>query len=365
MKVIFRISRLGFGGAEQVFISLAKELALKYSFDIHFIVDSIIGENSQKVQELGFKLYSLEVKRNLYSIFKLAKLIDEIQPDIIISAYTDTNAACLISGCLAQHKAKIIVTEHASLHEHWRSKSVFKIFILKFYVKKIYRLASKVVCVSNGLANQVKELMGRDSSIKTIYNPVRKIDCIESVEKDKNFINLLAVGRISKPKDYLTVIKAVLKIKEKYRVRLNIVGGVFDRIEFDNIALFIKENDLQSEINFIGYTDYLGKYYKSADVFVMCSAWEGFGNVLVEALSFGLPIVSTDCNFGPREILEDGIHGVLVPVGDFNMLAEAIIKQYIKPAHNRIELIKRSEFFSESEIAKKYYSLINEVIYEK
>ncbi|GHY15925.1 glycosyltransferase [Vibrio cholerae] len=365
MKVMFRISKMGFGGAEQVFISLAKYLTIKHKYEVCFVVDKSQGDNIGEPEKLGCSVISLNVRRNFLSFLPFIKAINTFKPDVIISAYTDTNAVCMMSSLFSQHKAKVILTEHASLYEHWKSKGFFKVLILKFYVKFIYRLASKVVCVSNGLSNQVKELMGYNSDIKTIYNPVRKIECIGFSNKDESVINLLAVGRISKPKDYLTLIKAVAEIKKTHMVNLNIVGGVFDKIEYNNIVLLVNKIGLQNEVNFVGYTEQLGIFYKNADVFVLCSAWEGFGNVLVEALSFGLPIVSTDCNFGPREILENGNYGLLVPVGDFKMLANAIIEQYTNPIHKKSDLINRSESFSEIKIGNEYYDLINEVCYGK
>ena len=94
-------------------------------------------------------------------------------------------------------------------------------------------------------------------------------------------------------------------------------------------------------------------WFRSADLFVLSSQWEGFGNVIVEALECGVPVVSTDCPSGPSEILDNGIYGRLVPVGDAAMLSAAII-QSLDDKYDRELLISRAKYFSVRNVSDQY-----------
>ncbi|BDF95898.1 glycosyltransferase [Pseudoalteromonas sp. KAN5] len=218
MKVVFRISRLGFGGAEQVFLSVAKELKKSYQCEVIFVIDNLHGKNVVTAKNLGFEVVSLHASRTLLSIFKLAKYLRQTKPDLVISAYTDTNAACVLSKLISLTSTKVIVSEHASLKEHWQDKSKLKKRLLNFYVSYIYRYADHVTCVSQGLANQVVALLGNDKNVSTIYNPVRFNGAVAANARcETATLNLLAVGRIVAAKDYSTLINALFYVRKKNR----------------------------------------------------------------------------------------------------------------------------------------------------
>ncbi|KHT46974.1 glycosyltransferase [Vibrio sinaloensis] len=367
MKILFRISKLGFGGAEQVFLSVAKELYSTKRNEIIFVVDNDIGENVNTAKMHGFKVISLEATRTMKSIWPLKRIIEKERPDVIISAYTDTNAACLISSFLSKFKCKVIVSEHASLHEHWAKKSKLKRLILTFYVAYVYRLSDKVICVSNGLKNQVSSLLKARVPIETIYNPVRfkPRNKLTSCKQEHETLQLLAVGRISEPKDYDTLIKSVQLVSQKIPVHLTIVGGVFCNNELEKLKKLVSDLKIENSITFAGFSNDVQHYYSSAHIFVLSSAWEGFGNVIVEAMAFGLPIISTDCNYGPAEILEHGRYGRLVPVSNSTEMAKAIIRESQSPLVDKSQLIMRSTDFSESKIASQYLNTIERTLNEE
>ena len=366
MKIAFRISKLGFGGAEQVFLSLAKQFVSMPYVDFIFVVDSSDGENVKTAKSLGFNIYSLEVKRTLHSIIPMKRFIEREKPDVIISAYTDTNAACLLAGVISRYKSKIIVSEHASLNEHWKSKGKLKRFLLSFYVTYVYRLADSIVCVSNGLKFQVTSLLGSAKKVETIFNPVRFSD-IEPIErqdsnKPDSILKLLAVGRVCEQKNYETLLNAVSVLSRLCLCQLKIVGGIFSQTEYQKLQSKIFELGIEDLVVFAGYSENVSEFYKDADVFVLSSAWEGFGNVIVEAMAFGLPVVSTNCNYGPNEILENGKYGRLVNTYDYEALAKQIYEESIEPLTTRSNLIERSKDFSEVKIFKQYYDLIIRVL---
>ncbi len=357
MNVIFRISSLGFGGAEQVFISIAESLRNEHKIGITFIVDRDNGQSVAAVRAKGFNVISLNVTRTINSIMAFKRILEKLKPDVVLSAYPDTNGAALLSRMISTHKCPIIVSEHASIAKHWAVYPKHWQLRVKLIVKYLYRLSNSIVCVSNGLRNEVQALVGGSTDVVTIYNPVRFKNEVVRV-KDKNQSVILAVGRISIPKDYTTLIRAFSLVQDKKSI-LKIVGGIYDKDEFNKISNLVTELNLTQRIQFVGYTSEPEKYYQVADVFVLSSAWEGFGNVIVEALAFGLPIVSTNCESGPAEILENGKYGRLVPVGDYQALAREIDLILNDNPYESSKQISRAKDFSEQAIGLKYYELIN------
>ncbi|MFZ6750070.1 glycosyltransferase [Undibacterium sp. Ren11W] len=368
MIVAFRISSLGFGGAERVFISVADYLFRTHKVEIHFVVDRVgTGETEEVVRNHGFKLLGLECSRTARSIGPLKNYIDAFRPDVLISAYTDTNMGALISSKLAKHKCLTIVSEHASLDEHWQHASWKRRLLLNNYVALGYRIADHVLTVSKGIAGQITQRMHQPEKVSCIYNPVRfsvKGDSLglanDETLREKKII--LAVGRIAKQKDYSNLLRAFKLVLTRHDALLVIVGGVHEIAEKELLDTYIASAGLASKIEFVGYTDKVETYYRNADVFVLSSAWEGFGNVLVEALAFGLPIVSTDCNYGPAEILSSEKYGMLVPVGDSIAMADAICRTFDSPVRDKDLLRLRSMEFSEDRIGAQYWDLITNLL---
>lgn len=370
MKIAFRISNMGFGGAERVFLSIAEELARAHQAEIQFVVDDIAkGETAEIVSARGFKLVGLDCSRTVTSIIPLKNYLNIEKPTILISAYTDTNMAALLSAKLAKHPCKMIVSEHASLKEHWQYKSWVKRLLLNAFVRFGYRLADHILCVSKGIEQQVIAMGNAPDKVSHIHNPVRfsPASAQKSVEKNQPFdATLLAVGRIAVSKDYLTLLHAFKLVRQEKNCRLVIVGGIFDNAEKSRLDAFIAENNLAPWVEFAGFSEHVQAYFASADVFVLSSAWEGFGNVIVEALAFGLPVVSTDCNHGPAEILQDGKFGQLIPVGDWQAMAKALINAIsTKDIINKERLKARSTDFSEANITKQYWALIQKTVNQK
>jgi len=131
----------------------------------------------------------------------------------------------------------------------------------------------------------------------------------------------LSIGRLTKAKNYSTLIEAFAKVRQQRDVRLAILGNGEERPSLEGL---VRRLGLENDVWLPGFVDPPYPYLARASVFVQSSIWEGFPTVIVEALAFGVPVVSTDCPSGPREILENGRFGELVPVGDVEALADAI-----------------------------------------
>ena len=367
VRIAFRLSSMGFGGAERVFLSVADALSRVHPVEIHFVVDRLgQGETESIARQHGFTLFGLDCARTVRSIIPLRNYIDAQRPDILISAYTDTNMAALLSAKLARHRCPVVVTEHASLDEHWQYASWKRRLALNTYVRFGYRLADHVLGVSRGIAKQVRQRLNRPDMVSCIHNPVRfSVSDDESAGASQatrsTSATILAVGRITRQKDYLTLLRAFKIVSATRDARLVIVGGVHEAAEKTQLDAFISANGLAGKIDFAGYTEHVEAFYRSSDLFVLSSAWEGFGNVLVEALAFGLPVVSTNCRHGPAEILCDGRFGTLVPVGDATALAAAMVSS-LNTQPDREALRRRSRDFTEERVGAQYWGLIEHLM---
>jgi glycosyltransferase involved in cell wall biosynthesis len=367
MLVTFRLAALGFGGTERVFLSVADFLSSTYGWQIDFVVDKIRGHETEQIAlNKGYRVVGLDMPRTWKTILPFARYLKERCPDIVFSAYTETNAAALIANALNRFHTPIIVTEHASLDEHWAEKPWLRKMLLEFMVRYVYKLADRVVCVSRGMAEQLGRRLNHPH-ISYIYNPVRFALRTQSKEEARQSLGvnpdtqmILAVGRICRQKNYLMLLEAIKSLQMTNKFCLYIVGGVYEADEKERIDRFVAENNLVKKVNFVDFTHDVQSYYEAADLLVLSSAWEGFGNVLVEALAYGLPIVSSRCNYGPAEILADGEFGVLVAVNDYVAMGQAIQQVLEQNPFDSMGQIQRAKEFSEQRIGEVYHRLICE-----
>jgi glycosyltransferase involved in cell wall biosynthesis len=131
------------------------------------------------------------------------------------------------------------------------------------------------------------------------------------------------VGRLEQQKDFPTLIHAFAKVRQMQTAKLVILGS--GREEKKLLSL-VNELDLSEDVAMLGFVENPYAYMAKSAIFVLSSAWEGFGNVVAEALAAGAPVVSTNCPSGPAEILDNGKYGELVSVGDSQAMAEAILR---------------------------------------
>ncbi|MBF2026256.1 MAG: glycosyltransferase [Oscillatoriales cyanobacterium C42_A2020_001] len=310
--------------------------------------------------------FGLPVSPTIYfkKLFKLKRYLEETEP-LVLLANGDYVGLANAAKKIARSQTKIIQVVHVSVSHYFGKASSFRTKAKYFLLKHFYRSSDGIVAVSQGVAHDLAKLINiPPDQIQTIYNPIVTSDLLEKAKApiDHPWFApgeppvILGAGRLHPQKDFATLIRAFAKLRQQRPARLLIIGG--EPAQKEILQNLIKELHLEEDVQLFGFTDNPYAFMARADVFALSSRYEGFGNVLVEAMATGTPVVSTDCESGPAEILEQGKYGKLVPVENHEALAEAILTT-INEQIDIEALRKRAQEFTDIESAKQYLQLIN------
>jgi glycosyltransferase involved in cell wall biosynthesis len=359
-KITIITPSLGAGGAEKVALNLAN-----YYSSIGFCVDLVVFMPNGHYQSLvsdKVNLVNLNVSRTLFVFFKLRKYLRNNKNARILSVILDAN---IVVGLAAIGLNLIcLVFRQANTLNHVENLKQPKKIIYKLLMKLTYRRANHIIANSDDTkADLCRYGIVEFSQATVIRNPVlppdyiklkqQKVDDLWLAEPDKKVI--LTVGRLHRQKNFLFLISVFKALYQDNRsARLIIVG---EGKEKERLLIQIRLEGLQEVVKLIPFQSNIYPYYENADVFALTSEWEGFGNVLVEALSVGLPVVSTNCPGGPKTILENGKYGTLVDVGDKQAYISALIKALDSPTKSQ-RTINYALRFSVESVAKDYLKVM-------
>jgi len=292
---------------------------------------------------------------------KLADYLHKEKPCALLSLTVDPNLISIRAKFYAQVPLRLIISERAAIMRFLVWNELTRIPL----IRKDYPKADKIIVISHGLANEMHQVLDIPrEKIVVIYNPIAP----EVFQKMNEPINhpwfeheqppvILAAGRFTKQKDFPNLLRAFAIVRRNRPARLLILGDGEDRPLLEQL---IKDLGISEDVSLPGFTDNPYAFMKRAAVFVLSSIYEGLPNVLLEALACGCPVVATDCPTGPREILDNGLYGRLVPVGDHEALAKAILETLDNPDFpaNREERIQRALEFSLDAAVEKYLQVL-------
>lgn len=288
----------------------------------------------------------------------LATYLRREKPTSLLAGGLYANLAALWARDSARSTTRIVLCEHNPLSRACRNPGRIKL-TTPLLVRRSYPRADAIVACSGGVADDMAEFTGiARERILAVHNPVVTPDLRARAEEPLDhpwFVAdsppvILSVARLAVQKDFPTLLRAFSLVRAKRPARLLILGEGKQRSELEKLA---SELDLGDDLSLPGFTPNPLPYMKRADVFALSSIYEGFGNVLIEALSCGLPVVSTDSPGGPGEILDRGRFGRLVPMSDPQAMAEALLDTLDRPPA-REALTARAEEFSAENIADRY-----------
>ncbi|PSN16424.1 glycosyl transferase [filamentous cyanobacterium CCT1] len=278
------------------------------------------------------RIIDLKQPKLSLSLPGLVQYLHQERPLALLAADHYLNEMALLAGRIPGVSTRIIVAEHNQLSKTSRQGGKFKARIAPLLARVLYPCADGIVAVSQGVARDLAYTASLSPErIQTIYNPVITPDIFASAQEplehpwfqDKEIPVLLGVGKLEGQKDFPNLIRAFAKVRRNRPCRLVILGWGPDRPQLETL---IQDLGLQDDVDMPGYAQNPYAYMARSSVFVLSSAWEGLPTVLIEAMALGVPVVSTDCESGPSEILAGGKYGYLTPVGDSNALANSILE---------------------------------------
>lgn len=350
--VVLHIPSLKAGGAERVAIEIGRYLAdngyataffihhADISFELPPNVDLILSKRRGHAQRVA----------------EFHAFLHEVPVHAVLSFLPYANLISLFAMIGLKQRPRLVASEHRSYAgiAEMDVKERIKFALLGW----AYHRSDAIVAVSKGIANELEARLGEaaSSKITVIYNP-----CFVPGEagpfavREPSGCRLLAVGRLVPDKGFDVLIDALARVRRTgVNAVLTIAGEGPER---RNLQAEIDHLGLSESVSMPGFSRDMAPYYRQTNLFVCASRTEGFGNVIVEAMSFGLPVVSTACPYGPAEILEDGRFGTLVPVGDAASLADAIVKS-LCATHDPQRQVQRARDFSLDKIGTRYAVLL-------
>jgi glycosyltransferase involved in cell wall biosynthesis len=323
MKICLFTSSLNRGGAERVFVNLANHwVGLGHAVDlVVFSADGALREEvdpAVNVISLGEHVGRLPLR--LAAIVAFSKYLKSAQPDRVFATLTYVTITALWARVLARYRGCVVVRQANSLSNQSHQSMPIRLWNW-FGYHLAYRWADVILVNSKNSENEVaKMLPSLKSKLRLVYNPVIIGDFVP-VKTQKEVPVILSSGRFARQKDFPTLLRAFKIIRERREAHLIILGDGPDRKQ---IEALIRELGIVEHVTLKGYVSDPSVYYKQADVFVLTSLWEGFPNVLVEALAAGTAVVATDGRGGSREIVESILPDNIVEVGNAQQVADRV-----------------------------------------
>jgi glycosyltransferase involved in cell wall biosynthesis len=355
-KLLFYTHGLVDGGGERLWACLASAFKAR-GYPVIFAQDFEASDNRHNL-DADIPLTTLGTN-HIKATRRLAELIAAEQPAVALSGVGGSNTKLLAAIHLAKAPTQAIVTYHG--FQEWRTGLLS--FATYAALPRISMTAARTVAVSEGLREQLVHRWGaRPEKTICLHNPVffpphAAVPTAETLAARDDVV--LSVGRFVREKDFTTLINAFARLKRR-NAKLVILGkGPQQAILEAEIAKL----GLSGRVALPGYSREPWTHYAQAKCFVSSSNSEPFGNVIVEAMAYGLPVVATACD-GPQEILKHGIHGRIVCVGDAMQLAHAIDDTLDEPGDPLLRRA-RAEEFSFTVRVPAYQQLISDVLAEQ
>ena len=284
----------------------------------------------------------------------ISAYLDRERPHALLAMMAPSVVAATMAARAARHRARIVgVLHNETRSQRWLARA-----------RRSYPRADAAVGVSRGVASELIETVGVPADrVHTVYNPVASAGLGRAADRPVGHPWLdrpgpqvvLGVGRLVEQKDFPTLLAAFAKVLARRPARL-IVLGKGPLLP----ALTAKADELRiaEHVDLPGFVENPHAFMAKASLFALSSRREGLAMVLIEALACGCPVVSTDCPYGPAEILEGGRWGELVPVGDAKALSEAMRRALDRPPHPSDALRKRASAFGIEQAVSRYETLL-------
>ena len=359
MKISIIIPLYAIAGVPLAQLRFARVLADK-GHDVDLVIGYI--DPQYKFPDMdGVNVRVLNQRHVRGMLFSLWKYLRTEKPDVVFSAEDHLNSVVLLATIASGSKAKVSCSSRVTPYDTYSNIPFTKRWILKQFMRAVMWRADALTCVSQGTVEEYRHVFNSPPHV-CVYNIVddkySRLRIQEPVDhawfQQKDYPILVAAGRLASWKGYADLIRAMKELSQRRSVRLIILGDGPLRSELD--ALII-ELGLSDVVSLLGYVENPLKYFAHADLFVHSALVESLGNVLVEAMMCGCTPVSTDCPTGPREVLQDGKYGYLVPMRDPVALASAIERALDNPIPKSL-LDEAIRPFEESAVIERHFEVL-------
>ena len=340
-----------------MFAYLARAFAAEHGLLVDMVLAEAKGPHLVEVPS-AVRVIDLKRHRQLAAARPLARYLSSECPAALLTGMPHSNLVALWARERARAATRVVISEHNPLGNTLSGARGLNWRVLRPLIRRYYRRADAIIAVSEESAQHVADIarLPRER-ITVVHNPALTPDCLQRMKEDLRHRwfapgappVVLSVGRLVDQKDFPTLIRAFAQVRAARAARLLILGEGPRRHDLEALCDSL---GLGGDVELAGHVNNPYPFFPRAAVFVLPSAFEGFGNVLVEAMAAGTPVVATRCG-GPVEILEDGRYGRLVPVGGVEELARAIHAALDAPA-DPAALKARASQFSVTRVAPRY-----------
>lgn len=347
------------GGAENVFVILANYWHSQ-GIEVDFLVFSAEGPMRERLNS-GVNVRVIQhgnsmLLRRLRIAWEIGRYCRQARPQLLFSTLTYCNISVVLAKVFFGVGRTRVILREANALDNIRKRGRLHSFLVLALMCGLYRWADAVTANSEHTIQQMMD---------SAHVPVRKCQLVRNPVPLQSLVNIkkkrdaplviLGCGRLIPQKDFATLIRAVARVRQSVDCRLVILGEGPEDLQLQQLAMQLGFDDKSFELP--GFVSNTEEYYHRASVFALSSKWEGLPNVVLEALSFGVPVVATDCSGGTREVFRENEEDFLVPVGDYVAMAERILSLLDCPrSRSEMQQMIHAEFLTEK-VAESYLNL--------
>lgn len=338
IKLLFLLPTYTFGGAERTSLNLLNGID-KNRFRICLVTSKNIFQHFRhidiekfiSIEDLGIDVWFKTVRRFVHDMKKVGSLLKTEKPDLAFGMMHYPSSLLVFAGKLYNLNVKVIVSPRGPSTEylrHFEHK-----FLRKAYLKWIFgflcRYADGIVVSSMGMKKEcIRDYHAIPDRVEVIPNSIDVNDIKTKAEEELDidmpaeFKFISTSGRLEREKNIPILLKAFSKLRKKENVKLFVIG---DGSERRNLEKLSHELDIREDVIFAGYQNNPYKFIRRSDIFVHTCLFEGFANVIIEAMACKVPVIAVNCPYGPRDIIKHGENGFLVPMDDEKALIDVLL----------------------------------------
>jgi glycosyltransferase involved in cell wall biosynthesis len=303
------------GGAERVMLTIAQEFSRR-GITVDIVLTTTEGELKSEIPPQA-RVFDLKASRIATSLPGLANYLRNEEPPVLLTALKSANCVAIWARMIANVSTKLVISEHSTLSLANQHSEKLTDRLFPKLMRYTYPRADGIIAVSKGTADDLASVLQLPrEDIEVVYNPAVTPQLLEMAKEQvehpwfrrENFPVVIGVGRLNEAKDFPTLLRAFKRVRQSHPARLVILGEGEKRTDLEELATDL---DIDEWLWMPGFVSNPFKFMANSSVFALSSKWEGLGNVLIEAMACGIPVVATDCENGPSEILDEGRYGKL------------------------------------------------------